>query len=98
MINITKYTLRILGMIGLILFIVPIFYEFYNIGTLTGIGLSILLILYSFNYEKWNQWIKDGWKKENRNYLSLILQIFAYFNISPLYICPYIPGESTSNK
>ena len=79
MINITKYTLRILGMIGLILFIVPIFYEFYNIGTLTGIGLSILLILYSFNYEKWNQWIKDGWKKDNRNYLSFIIQIIASF-------------------
>ena len=67
-----KFLLRIIGIIGLILFIVPIFYEFRNIGTVTGIVLSLLLILYSFYMEEWNQWFKNG--REGKNILSLYIQ------------------------
>ena len=68
-----KYILRIIGIIGLVLFVVPIFYEFRNLGTVTGITLSLVLILYSFNIGKWNQWFRDGSTK--KNVLSLIVQI-----------------------
>lgn len=76
-----KYILNILGIAGLILFIVPFFYGYRNIGGVTGILLCLFYLLYINRIKEINAFIRSGWSKNNRNYLSLLLQIIVLVSL-----------------
>lgn len=72
-----KLGIPTIGILLFIIFLVPWFYDYRNLGNVTGMLLSCLLIWYGLKQEAWNTWIQSGWKKKKRNILSFLVQIVA---------------------